>query len=137
MAAETSIRTGRAAFDGLFPLVRSFLEKDVLELKVDVVVPAALTAATRVLKEPAETAVSTISLSIGSGVAVGSGIAVGAGAGVGVAAGAQAAITREATTSNIANIVKRFIFFSISKVVQYLHMFCTSIVQVYDQTYIV
>jgi hypothetical protein len=42
---------------------------------------------------------------------VGSGIAVGAGgSGGGVAAGAQAAITREATTSTIANIEKRFIF---------------------------
>jgi hypothetical protein len=35
VAAETFIRTGRAAFDGLFPLVRSFLEQDVLELHVD------------------------------------------------------------------------------------------------------
>jgi hypothetical protein len=71
-------------------------------------------------------------LTIGSGVAVGFGIAVGAGAGVGVAAGAQAAITREATTSNIANIEKRFIFFSFSnsKVVYYLHIFCKDIVTI-------
>ncbi len=35
MGAETSIRTGRPAFDGLFPLVRSFLEQDALDLRVD------------------------------------------------------------------------------------------------------
>jgi hypothetical protein len=70
-----------------------------------------------------------MSLSIGSGVAVGSGSGVAVGAGGGVAAGAQAAITREATTSKIANIEKRFIFFSISisKVVYYLQRFCKGI----------
>ena len=35
MGAETYIRTGRPAFDGLFPLVRSFLEQDALDLRVD------------------------------------------------------------------------------------------------------
>ncbi len=35
MDVETVIRTGRPEFDGLFPLVRSFLERDVLDLSID------------------------------------------------------------------------------------------------------
>jgi hypothetical protein len=35
VGAETGIRTGRREFDGLYPLVRSFLEQDVLELCID------------------------------------------------------------------------------------------------------
>ncbi|MFO7693574.1 MAG: hypothetical protein R6V57_10860 [Vicinamibacterales bacterium] len=35
MAVETAIRTGRPAFDGLFPLVRGFLERSVLDLAID------------------------------------------------------------------------------------------------------
>lgn len=35
MGVETRIRTGRPEFDGLFPLVRSFLERDVLDLAID------------------------------------------------------------------------------------------------------
>lgn len=35
MAAETWIRTGRPAIDGLFPLVRNFLEQDVFDLRID------------------------------------------------------------------------------------------------------
>ena len=35
MGVETRVRTGRPEFDGLFPLVRSFLERDVLDLAVD------------------------------------------------------------------------------------------------------
>ena len=35
MAGETRIRTGRREFDGLYPLVRSFLERDTLDLSID------------------------------------------------------------------------------------------------------
>src|SRR5512139_338539 len=35
MAVETAIRTGRREFDGLFPLVRQFLERSVLDLAID------------------------------------------------------------------------------------------------------
>ncbi len=35
MAAETWIRTGDPVFDGLFPLVRGFLEQDVFDLRID------------------------------------------------------------------------------------------------------
>src|SRR3972149_1188501 len=35
MGAETFIRTGQPEFDDLFPLVRSFLEQDVLDLQID------------------------------------------------------------------------------------------------------
>ncbi len=35
MAAETWIRSGRPAIDGLFPLVRGFLEQDVFDLRID------------------------------------------------------------------------------------------------------
>jgi hypothetical protein len=35
VGAETRIRTGRPEFDSLYPLVRSFLEQDVLELTID------------------------------------------------------------------------------------------------------
>jgi len=52
------------------------------------------------------------------------------GSGMGVAAGPQAARTRDAVTSIIANIEKRFICFSIPKVVVYLHIFCTDIVNI-------
>ena len=34
-ASEVSIRTGRPAFDGLYPAVRSFLEHDRLDLTID------------------------------------------------------------------------------------------------------
>jgi len=35
VAAETFVRTGRPEFDGLFPLVRGFLERSVLDLVID------------------------------------------------------------------------------------------------------
>jgi len=35
MAVDTFIRTGRPEFDGLFPLVRGFLERSVLDLSID------------------------------------------------------------------------------------------------------
>ncbi|MBZ5496380.1 MAG: hypothetical protein LAP85_08255 [Acidobacteriia bacterium] len=35
MASETRIRTGRREFDELYPLVRSFLERDILDLSID------------------------------------------------------------------------------------------------------
>ncbi len=35
MGADTCIRTGRPEFDDLYPLVRSFLEQDVLDLTID------------------------------------------------------------------------------------------------------
>ena len=35
MSVETRIRTGRPEFDELYPLVRSFLERDVLDLAID------------------------------------------------------------------------------------------------------
>ena len=33
--STTYIRTGRPEFDNLFPMVKSFLEKDVLEMEID------------------------------------------------------------------------------------------------------
>ena len=35
MAVETVIRSGRPEFDGLFPLVRGFLEQSALDLAID------------------------------------------------------------------------------------------------------
>ena len=65
----------------------------------------------------------------------GGGSGIGVAVGAGVAAGAQAAKAREAITSKTANIEKRFIFFSISKVVICLHMFCTYIVRILHALY--
>jgi hypothetical protein len=53
------------------------------------------------------------------------------GAGVCVSAGPQAARTSDTVTSNIANIEKRFISFSISKVV----LFCTYFVHILSILY--
>src|SRR5512147_2026468 len=83
--------------------------------------PAACTAATKVLKRPSATAVSTISIGFGVGsvVAVEAGISVGFGAivGAGVAAGAQATRAKTAMSSTDKIVVTRFMFLSRSGIV--------------------